>query len=86
MHSGTKSFLVMFSQNLGAELRSKGIAVQALCPGMTHTEFHQVAGIDKSVVPKPFWMTARPFSASPCAVSGTASSASPAGRTRPSPF
>lgn len=58
MYSGTKSFLVMFSQNLGAELRSKGIAVQALCPGMTHTDFHEVAGIDKSVVPKPFWMTA----------------------------
>jgi short-subunit dehydrogenase len=58
MYSATKSFLVMFSQNLGAELRSKGIAVQALCPGMTHTEFHEVAGIDKSVVPKPFWMTA----------------------------
>ena len=58
MYSGTKSFLVMFSQNLGAELRSKGVAVQALCPGMTHTDFHEVAGIDKSVVPKPFWMTA----------------------------
>ncbi|RPI97864.1 MAG: SDR family oxidoreductase [Candidatus Aminicenantes bacterium] len=58
MYSGTKSFLVMFSQNLGAELRPKGVAVQALCPGMTHTDFHEVAGIDKSVVPKPFWMTA----------------------------
>jgi hypothetical protein len=58
MYSGTKSFLVMFSQNLQAELRSKGIVVQALCPGMTHTEFHQVAGIDKAIVPKPFWMTA----------------------------
>jgi len=58
MYSGTKSFLVMFSQNLGAELRTKGIAVQALCPGMTHTDFHEVARIDKSVVPKPFWMTA----------------------------
>lgn len=58
MYSGTKSFLVMFSQNLRAELRSKGIVVQALCPGMTHTEFHQVAGIDKAIVPRPFWMTA----------------------------
>ncbi len=58
MYSGTKSFLVMFSQNLQAELRSKGIVVQVLCPGMTHTEFHQVAGIDKTIVPKPFWMTA----------------------------
>jgi len=58
MYSGAKAFLVMFSQNLQAEVRSKGIRLQALCPGMTHTEFHQVAGIDKSIVPAPFWMTA----------------------------
>jgi short-subunit dehydrogenase len=25
---------------------------------MTHTEFHEVANIDKAIVPKPFWMTA----------------------------
>jgi len=60
MYSGSKSFLVMFSENLQAELRGKGlpIRVQALCPGMTHTEFHAVADIDKAIVPKPFWMTA----------------------------
>jgi len=59
MYSGTKAFLVMFSVNLQAELRSRGIVVQALCPGMTHTEFHEVAGIDEAIVPAPFWMTAR---------------------------
>jgi short-subunit dehydrogenase len=58
MYSGTKAFLVMFSQNLQGELRGKGIVVQALCPGMTHTEFHQAAEIDKSIVPAPFWMRA----------------------------
>ncbi len=58
MYSGTKAFLVMFSENLQAELKSKGICVQALCPGMTHTEFHEVADIDKAIVPKPLWMTA----------------------------
>lgn len=58
MYSGTKAFLVMFSTNLQDSVRHKGIVVQALCPGMTHTEFHQVAAIDKSIVPKPFWMTA----------------------------
>ena len=58
MYSGTKAFLVMFSQNLQDEVRRKGIVIQALCPGMTHTEFHRVAEIDKSIVPKPFWMTA----------------------------
>jgi short-subunit dehydrogenase len=58
MYSGTKAFLVMFSENLQDEVRRKGIVVQVLCPGMTHTEFHQVAEIDKSIVPKFFWMTA----------------------------
>jgi short-subunit dehydrogenase len=58
MYSGTKAFQVMFSENLQAELKDKGVFVQALCPGMTHTEFHEVAGIDKAIVPKPFWMTA----------------------------
>lgn len=58
MYSGTKAFLVMFSENLQSELKDKGVLVQALCPGMTHTEFHEVADIDKAIVPKPFWMTA----------------------------
>jgi short-subunit dehydrogenase len=58
MYSGTKAFLVMFSENLRSELRGTGVSVQALCPGMTHTEFHEVAHIDKAIVPKPLWMTA----------------------------
>ncbi len=58
MYSGTKAFLVMFSENLRSELLGTGVRVQALCPGMTHTEFHEVGGIDEAIVPKPFWMTA----------------------------
>jgi len=58
MYSGTKAFLVMFSDNLQRELRGTGVSVQALCPGMAHTEFHEVAEIDKSVVPRALWMTA----------------------------
>lgn len=58
MYSGTKAFLTQFSENLDGEVRRKGVAVQALCPGMTHTEFHAVANIDEKIVPKPFWMTA----------------------------
>lgn len=58
MYSGTKSFLVMFSENLHGEVRDKGVAVQALCPGFTHTEFHEVAGMDKSALPKSLWMSA----------------------------
>jgi short-subunit dehydrogenase len=59
VYSGTKAFLVMFSENLQYELRGTGVRVQALCPGMTHTEFHDAIGMDKSVVPGFMWMSAR---------------------------
>lgn len=58
MYSGTKSFLVMFSENLQSELRDKGVSVQALCPGLTHTEFHAAAGLTLSGIPGLFWSRA----------------------------
>jgi hypothetical protein len=58
MYSGTKAFMVMFSEGLQTEVRSKGVVVQALCPGLTHTEFHAAAGLDLSGVPRMFWRTA----------------------------
>lgn len=58
MYSSTKAFLVMFSENLQSELHGSGIKVQALCPGLTHTEFHQVAGMNKEAIPGILWMTA----------------------------
>jgi short-subunit dehydrogenase len=58
MYPATKAFLVAFSQALHHELHSQGIRVQALCPGFTYTEFHDVASKDRSVVPKFLWMSA----------------------------
>jgi len=58
IYSGTKSFLVMFSENLQGEVRSKGVVVQALCPGLIHTEFHAAIGLDLSAVPEMFWRSA----------------------------
>ena len=58
MYSSTKAFLVMFSENLQTELQGTGVKVQALCPGLTHTEFHEVAGFNKEATPKFMWMTA----------------------------
>jgi hypothetical protein len=58
MYSGTKAFLVMFSGNLQSELQGTGVRVQALCPGMTRTEFHEAGGVDNAVVPQRLWMTA----------------------------
>lgn len=45
VYSSTKAFLVRFSEALAIELRDKGITVQALCPGLTRTDFHDRMGI-----------------------------------------
>lgn len=58
MYSSTKAFLAMFSVNLQNELLGKGIKIQALCPGLTHTEFHEVAGMNKEAIPGFLWMKA----------------------------
>ena len=58
MYGGVKAFLVKFSEGLDYELKDKGIRIQALCPGMTHTEFHDVIKMDKSAVPGFMWMSA----------------------------
>lgn len=44
VYSGTKAFVVHFSSSVSWELGEKGVHVCALCPGVTHTEFFEVAG------------------------------------------
>lgn len=61
MYSATKAFLNNFSSNLAAEMAGEGIAIQALCPGFTVTEFHSTAeldGWDRTSVPGWLWMQA----------------------------
>ena len=59
LYDATKSFIATFSENLWLEVRDKGIKVQALCPGFTRTEFHEVGdfkNFDKSAIPNSLWM------------------------------
>ncbi|NQX89025.1 MAG: SDR family NAD(P)-dependent oxidoreductase [Halioglobus sp.] len=60
VYGATKAFLNYFSEALHAELSSSGIEVQALCPGFTHTEFHDAFGeaFDRERIPETLWMTA----------------------------
>lgn len=44
IYSATKSFLVLFSQGLATELHGTGVRVQALCPGLTYSKFHDELG------------------------------------------
>ena len=58
MYSATKSFLVAFSRALQMETRQYGIHIQALCPGFFHSEFHDVARVDKMRIPQFMFMRA----------------------------
>lgn len=57
-YAATKAFVNSFTEALYEELRGTGVAVQALCPGFTRTEFQQRAGVDVSDIPSFAWMTA----------------------------
>jgi short-subunit dehydrogenase len=58
-YSATKAWINSFTEALSVELRTTGapINLQALCPGFTVTEFHDVMGIDRKIIPASWWMT-----------------------------
>ena len=56
-YAATKAFVNSFTEALHEELRGTGVAVQALCPGFTRTEFQERAGIDVSDIPSFAWMS-----------------------------
>ena len=57
-YAATKAYLKSFTEALSEELRGSGVSVQVLCPGFTHTEFQERAGLDTSKIPAFAWMTA----------------------------
>lgn len=57
VYSGTKAFVLAFSQSLNHELADKGIRVQAVLPGATATEFWNVAGLPVENLAKEIVMT-----------------------------
>jgi short-subunit dehydrogenase len=51
VYSATKSYVLSFSEALNHELHGTGVTVTTMCPGLTATEFHDVAAHRK-----PKWM------------------------------
>ena len=98
VYSATKAFVNSFTHAVHEEARPKGVHVMAVCPGYTHTEFHDRAGLGTSQIPEFLWQSAddvvrnalrdldrRRSVSIPGAMNKTAaafSSASPAGVTR----
>ncbi|MDN3936002.1 SDR family oxidoreductase [Arthrobacter sp. YD4] len=57
-YSAAKAWLLSFSRWANIAYASRGIHVTAVCPGFTHTEFHDRMGMDKSVAPSWMWLSA----------------------------
>jgi uncharacterized protein len=60
-YGATKHWMNAFTEGLYLDLKSRGSAVrvQALCPGFTYSEFHDVAGIDRKTIAASLWTTAK---------------------------
>lgn len=60
IYSATKATMVRFSESLAYALAGTGVQVQALCPGFTHTEFHDTAAyatFKRERIPAILWMS-----------------------------
>lgn len=55
-YGATKAFLTSFSESLHMEVKERGVNVTSVAAGLTRTEFHEVAGIDTTRMPKSAWM------------------------------
>ena len=59
-YNATKAWMTSFTNGLAIELtvQRSPVKVQALCPGFTYSEFHDRMAMDRSPIPKPFWLDA----------------------------
>ena len=58
-YSAAKAFVTVFTEGLSTELAGTGVTATALCPGFTHTEFHERGEMDVSYLPEMAWLDAR---------------------------
>jgi short-subunit dehydrogenase len=59
-YCATKTWMNSFTEGVAMELAVKksSVKVQALCPGYTLSEFHDVVHTDRGAIPKNLWMSA----------------------------
>ena len=57
-YSAAKSWCTVFCESVDRSVAGTGVTVMALCPGFTHTEFHERGGMDVSHLPDWMWLDA----------------------------
>lgn len=57
-YSAAKRYWVTMAKSLTASYRSENVAVTAVCPGFTRTEFHQRMGMETGGIPRFAWLSA----------------------------
>jgi short-subunit dehydrogenase len=57
-YSAAKAWVRYFSEGLSRELTGSGVTCMALCPGFTHTEFHERGRMNMSRLPEFMWLDA----------------------------
>ena len=59
-YCATKAYVNAFTEGVYVELKGRGsrVRVQALCPGFTMSEFHDVMHVNRAEVPKWMWLRA----------------------------
>jgi short-subunit dehydrogenase len=55
VYGASKAFVSLFSESIALELKGTGVKLQALCPGLTKTDFHTSMGLDGEVEYKKRW-------------------------------
>lgn len=59
-YSATKAYVLSLSRSMACDVAPYGVRVQALCPGLVHTGFHQTEGMkrfDKKSIVSFLWLT-----------------------------
>ncbi|WP_406087970.1 SDR family NAD(P)-dependent oxidoreductase [Kitasatospora purpeofusca] len=57
-YGASKAWVVSFTQGVMRDLDGTGVRLMALCPGFTHTEFHERAGMGTGNIPSWGWLSA----------------------------
>jgi uncharacterized protein len=58
-YAATKAFVHSFTNAVHEEARGSGVHVMVVCPGYTHTEFHDRAGLGDTELPEFVWQSAQ---------------------------